>query len=169
MKDMTKEFLAAAFAGESQAHMKYLAFAEQAEKDGKPHIANLFRATAHAERVHATNHLKALGKVAGTADNLGAAKGGEDFEIDEMYPAYRAVAAMQGEKQAERSMVYAEEAEKLHSKLYAAAQAAVAAGEDLAAAKVWVCPVCGYTSLDAAPEKCPVCNALQRVFKEFAA
>jgi rubrerythrin len=149
--------------------MKYLSFAEQAEKDGKPKIANLFRAIAHAERVHATAHLKALGKVGSTLDNLGAAKGGEDYEVDEMYPAFMAVATLQGEKQAERSMHFAIEAEKIHAQLYAAARKAVEAGEDLSAARVWVCPVCGFTALGDAPEKCPVCNALQKVFKEFAA
>lgn len=169
MKAMTKEFLAAAFAGESQAHMKYLAFADQADKEGKPRIATLFRAIAAAERVHATAHLKVLGKVGSTADNLAAAKDGEDFEVAEMYPAYKAVAALQGEKHAERSIVYAEEAEKIHSQLYAAARAALDAGEDLAEARIWVCPGCGFTVLGDPPDACPVCGALKKVFKEFAA
>ncbi len=168
MHAMTKEFLQAAFAGESQAHMKYLAFADKAEKEGKPHIANLFRAVAYAEQVHAINHLKELGGIKGTGDNLVAAKGGEDFEVGEMYAAYLAVAELQAEKGAKRSMTYAIEAEKIHSDLYAAAKAAVDAGEDIAEAKVWVCPVCGWTSTDGElPERCPVCNALKKVFKEF--
>ncbi len=164
---MTEEFLRAAFAGESQAHMKYLAFADKADREGKPNIANLFRAIAYAEQVHATNHLKVLGGIATTGDNLVAAKQGEDFEIEEMYPAYLAVAELQEEKAAQRSMGYAEEAEKGHSVLYAAAKMAVEAGEDLAEAKVWVCPVCGWTTTDELPEKCPVCDALAKVFEEF--
>jgi len=167
---MTEEFLKAAFAGESQAHMKYLAFADKAEKDGKPNIANLFRAIAYAERVHATNHLGALGGIGSTDENLVTAKGGEDFEIQEMYPAYLETARMQGEKKAEKSMGYALDAEKIHSELYAAAKQAVDAGEDIAEAKVWVCPVCGWTYTgDNLPDRCPVCQALAKVFKEFDA
>ncbi len=168
MRPMTEEFLKAAFAGESQAHMKYLAFAEKAEKEGRPRIANLFRAIAYAELVHATNHLEALGGIGSTSENLAAAKGGEDFEIDEMYPAYLANAELQGEKKAERTMRFALEAEKIHSELYAAAKAAVDAGEDIAEAKVWVCPVCGWTSTgEEPPDRCPVCKALAKVFREF--
>ncbi len=168
MNAMTKEFLQAAFAGESQAHMKYLAFADKAEKEGKLNIANLFRAIAYAERVHATNHLKELGGINGTGDNLVAAKSGEDFEIEQMYAAYLAVAELQGEKKAAKVMNFALEAEKCHSGLYAAAKAAVDAGEDIAEVKVWVCPICGWTSSDEnLPERCPVCKALRKVFKEF--
>lgn len=168
MRPMTEEFLKAAFAGESQAHMKYMAFAAKAEKEGKPNIANLFRAIAYAELVHAYNHLEALGGIGSTAENLEAAKGGEDFEIEEMYPAYLATAELQEEKRAVRSMGYALDAEKIHSELYAAAKRAVDAGEDIAEAKVWVCPVCGWTYTgDEPPERCPVCQALAKVFKAF--
>ncbi|NOZ93431.1 MAG: rubrerythrin family protein [Acidobacteria bacterium] len=168
MRPMTEEFLKAAFAGESQAHMKYMAFAAKAEKEGKPNIANLFRAIAFAELVHAHNHLEVLGGIGSTAENLEAAKGGEDFEIDEMYPAYLENARLQGEKKAERSFNFAVEAEKIHSELYAAAKKAVDAGEDLSEAKVWVCPVCGWTFTgDEPPERCPVCQALAKVFKAF--
>jgi rubrerythrin len=169
MHTMTRENLQAAFAGESQAHMKYLAFADKAEREGKPNVANLFRAIAHAEQVHAINHLKELDGIGATADNLVAAKGGEDFEVTEMYAAYLAVAELQEEKRAARSMNYALEAEKLHSQLYAAARAAVDAGEDFAATTAWVCPVCGFTAVgDDVPERCPVCNTVRRVFKEFS-
>ena len=105
-------------AGESQAHIKYLAFAAQAEKEGKPNIARLFEAIAYAEQVHATNHLKELGGIGDTVANLEAAIGGETFEVDEMYAAYLAVAELQGEKGAKRSMTYAIEAEKIHADMY---------------------------------------------------
>lgn len=170
MHSMTEEFLKAAFAGESQAHMKYLAFADVAEKEGKTKIANLYRAIAYAERVHATNHFKVLDGIAATAANLVESKKGEDFEIDEMYPAYKAVAELQGEKKAVQSMNYALEAEKIHSELYAAAKKAVDAGEDISEMKVFVCPICGYTVMgDDVPDRCPVCNALAKIFKEFEA
>lgn len=168
MRAMTKEFLEAAFAGESQAHMKYLAFADVAEKEAKPHIANLYRAIAFAERVHATNHLKALEGISTTPENLVESKGGEDFEIDEMYPAYLAVAELQGEKKAAKSMNFALEAEKLHSELFALAKSVVDEGEDLEEVKAFVCPICGYTVLgDELPDRCPVCNALAKVFQAF--
>jgi rubrerythrin len=170
MRAMTQEFLEAAFAGESQAHMKYLAFADAAEKEGKPRIANLYRAIAFAERVHATNHLKALQGIATTAENLVVSKGGEDFEINEMYPAYSAVAELQDEKKAMQSMHYALEAEKLHSELFALAKSVVDEGEDLGEVKAYVCPICGYTVLgDELPDRCPVCNALAKVFQAFEA
>jgi rubrerythrin len=169
MRPMTEEALKAAFAGESQAHMKYLVFADQADKEGRPNIANLFRAVAHAERIHATNHLKALNGVDGTAHNLEIAKAGEDFEVEEMYPAYLATAELQDEKQAQRSMRYAADAEKVHADLYAAATRAVEAGEDLEAARVQVCPVCGWATTEDLPDRCPVCQALGKVFETFDA
>jgi rubrerythrin len=170
MRAMTRENMQAAFAGESQAHVKYLAFADKAEREGKPNIANLFRAVAQAELVHAINHLKELGGIGSTAENLDEAKGGEDFEVAEMYAAYLAVADLQEEKRAAKSMNYAMEVEKLHSELYAAARAAVDAGEDLSEVTAWVCPVCGFTFLgEEPPERCPVCNALRKTFRQFNA
>ncbi|HSR31748.1 MAG TPA: rubrerythrin family protein [Anaerolineae bacterium] len=167
MKEMTKENLKAAFAGESQAHMKYLAFAAQAEKEGKPNIARLFKAIAHAERVHAINHLKELGAVGDTVDNLGAAITGENFEVDEMYAAYLEVAGLQGEKGAKRSMLYAIEAEKIHASMYDDAKQQAKAGADLEVDEIYVCPVCGFTHIGEPPDRCPVCNAKKEKFTTF--
>jgi len=128
MKEMTKENLRSALAGESQAHVKYLAFAERAVKEGKPNIARLFEAIAYAEQVHAVNHLKELQGVGDTVANLQAAIDGETFEVDEMYAAYLAVADEQGEKGARRSMTYAMEAEKIHADMYGDAVQAARAG-----------------------------------------
>jgi rubrerythrin len=118
MKAMTKENLKAALAGESQAHIKYLAFSAKAEREGKPNIARLFHAIAYAEQVHAVNHFRELGGIGDTVANLQSAIEGEDFEVDEMYAAYLEVAEAQGERGAKRSMTYALEAEKIHSKMY---------------------------------------------------
>ena len=167
MKEMTKENLRAAFAGESQAHMKYLAFAAKAEKEGKPNIARLFRAVAHAEQVHAINHLKELGAVGDTVENLAAAIGGENFEVEEMYAAYLEVAELQGEKGARRSMKYAIEAEKIHAEMYADAKVAAEQGLDLEIAEVYVCPVCGFTHIGEPPDRCPICNAKKEKFRAF--
>jgi len=83
----TEMNLLQAFAGESQANRKYLAFAKQAEKEGHPQVAKLFRAAAEAETVHAHAHLRALGKIGTTEENLKAAIAGETYEFTEMYPA----------------------------------------------------------------------------------
>jgi rubrerythrin len=167
MKEMTKEFLKAAFAGESQAHMKYLAFAAKAEKDGKPNIARLFAAIAYAEQVHATNHLKELGGIGTTVDNLVAAIHGETFEVDEMYAAYLAAAEVQGEKGAKRSMTYAVEAEKIHAEMYSDAKNTAEAGEDIDIGEVYICPVCGFTHIGEPPDRCPVCNVKKERFRAF--
>ncbi|MCB1151723.1 rubrerythrin family protein [bacterium] len=167
MRAMTETNLKDAFAGESQAHMKYLAFAEKAEKDGFPKVALLFRAISYAEQVHAHNHLKVLEGVGDTAANIQAAMAGEVFEVDEMYPAYDAVAALQEEKGALRSIHYALEAEKGHVDLYAEALDAVKGGNDIETESVYVCPVCGHTHAGKPEERCPVCNVPPEKYVAF--
>jgi len=168
MKEMTKENLRSALAGESQAHVKYLAFAERAVKEGKPNIARLFEAIAYAEQVHAVNHLKELQGVGDTVANLQAAIDGETFEVDEMYAAYLAVADEQGEKGARRSMTYAMEAEKIHADMYGDAVQAARAGRDIDIGTVYICPTCGFTHIGPPPERCPVCNMKSERFRAFA-
>ncbi|SNX53145.1 rubrerythrin family protein [Thermoanaerobacterium sp. RBIITD] len=167
MREMTKTNLSAAYAGESQAHMKYQIFADVAEKEGKPNIAKLFRAISYAERVHATNHYNTLGEVGDTVANLDKAIAGETFEVEEMYPAYKAVADLQEEKGANKSYNHAWEAEKLHAQMYKDAKEAALKGEDIKISKVYICPVCGYTTIDTVPEKCPVCGVPRERFIEF--
>lgn len=167
MRKMTQANLEAALAGESQAHIKYLAFADKAERGGYPHVARLFRATAYAERVHATNHLRELGGIGDTVANLAAAIEGENHENTEMYPAFDAVAKLQEEKGAIRSIHYALEAEKIHEVLYGEAKESVAAGEDIEDEPVFVCPVCGHTVIGEAPDRCPVCGLPKNKYREF--
>ena len=167
MKEMTRENLQAALAGESQAAIKYLAFADRAEREGKPNIARLFRAISHAEQVHAINHLRELGKVGTTVDNLASAIAGETFEVDEMYAAYLSVAEAQEEKGAQRTMTYAMEAEKIHAAMYADAKEVAEAGDDLDIDTVYICPVCGFTHIGEPPDRCPVCNAKKERFRAF--
>lgn len=167
MRDMTKGNLGEAYAGESQAHMRYQIFADVAEKEGKPNIAKLFRAISYAELVHATNHYKALDEVKGTVENLEKAIAGETFEVEEMYPAYNAVAELQEEGSAKKSIHYALEAEKIHAKLYTNAKEAALKGEDIKLSKVYICPVCGYTTVDTVPAKCPVCGVSGDRFAAF--
>jgi rubrerythrin len=167
MRKMTEKNMQEAFAGESQAHIKYLAFAKKAEKEGKPNVARLFLAAAFAEEVHAKEHLRVLSGVGDTEENLKSARAGEEFEAEEMYPAYMAVAELQGEEKAQQAIHHAIEAEKLHRQLYDDALSAVQSGGDFTDEQLVVCSVCGYTATGEAPEHCPVCGAPKRLFKSF--
>jgi len=167
MRKMTQANLEEAFAGESQAHMKYLIFADKAEREGFPNVARLFQAIAYAERVHATNHFKALKNLGQTADNLGVAIAGETYEVEEMYPAFLAVAELQGEKVAIRSNTWALKTEKVHAEMYAAAQESVKAQKDTSVGQVYVCPVCGWTGEGEPPDECPLCGAKKEKFVTF--
>jgi rubrerythrin len=157
----TEQNLWAAFAGESQANRKYLAFAKQAEKEGHKRVAKLFRAAAEAETVHAHAHLGVLGGVKTTADNLKEAIAGETHEFKSMYPEMIAAAKADGNKNAERSFSYANAVEKIHADLYQKALDSLGKEEDVT---YWVCYVCGYTCENVAPDKCPVCGAAKKVF-----
>ncbi|MFZ5774828.1 MAG: rubrerythrin family protein [Thermodesulfobacteriota bacterium] len=159
----TEKHLWEAFAGESQANRKYLAFAERAEKDGYKQVARLFRAAAHAETIHAHAHLRALKAIGDTAANLREAIAGETHEFKAMYPGMIEAAKAEGHKAAERSFTYANEVEKIHAALYQKALDNLDSQEDI---PYQVCAVCGYTCEGEAPEKCPVCGANHRAFEE---
>lgn len=163
----TKENLEEAFAGESQANRKYLAFAKKAEAESRPQIARLFRAAAEAETVHAHNHLRALGWLKGTAENLKAAIEGEGFEFKEMYPKFIAEAEKEGNKEAITTFKYANAVEEVHHGLYSEALEKFNAGQDLPAADIHICGVCGYTVAGEAPERCPVCGSVRKVFRRI--
>ncbi|MBI4300038.1 MAG: rubrerythrin family protein [Chloroflexi bacterium] len=167
MRPMTESNLSAAFAGESQAHMRYLIFADKAEAEGKSNIARLYRAIAHAERVHATNHFVELQRLGGTVANLEEGIKGETFEVDEMYPAYFEVAKLQKERGALRSITYALRAEEIHAKLYAEAKAAATAGSDYQMGAVYICETCGHTVIGSAPDVCPICGKPHTSFRKF--
>jgi rubrerythrin len=168
MRKMTENCIKDALAGESQAHVKYSIFAEKATKEGKPNVSRLFHAASFAERVHASRHLKALGGTSGdTTANLEAARGGENFEVEEMYPAFAAVAALQGEKEAAEAIDHAMKAEVDHRAFYDAAIKAVAAGGDLSADPIHVCGFCGHTWTGDIPDKCPICESPSKLFHTF--
>lgn len=159
----TNDNLKEAFAGESQANQKYKAFAKKAEKEGFANIAKLFRTTAEAERIHAEGHLKALDMIASTADNLQAAIAGETDEYTNMYPPMAELATEEGHK-AKIMFNFALEAEKVHANIYTKALEAVKNGVDMDVSDFYLCTICGYIELGSAPDKCPVCNALGKVF-----
>jgi rubrerythrin len=157
-----------AFAGESQANRKYLAFAKKAEEDDFAQVAKLFRAAAEAETVHAHAHLRVMGGIKGTAENLEEAMEGEGFEFQQMYPEFLAEAQTEGMKPAEFSFKNALAVEEIHHGLYSKALESVKAGKDLSDTPIYVCPVCGNTVEGGVPEQCPICNVPGERFVEIA-
>ena len=161
----TEEFLMEAFAGESQANRKYSAFAAQADKEGYPQAARLFRAAAEAEAVHSANHLRALKAIKSTKENLREAIAGETHEFKEMYPEMIAAAKAEGAKEAERSFNYANAVEEYHARLYHGVLESLEEKKEIY--PYYVCPVCGMTVEKEAPEKCPVCGVKGSMFKKI--
>jgi len=153
----TDENLKAAFAGESQANRMYLAFAKKAEEEGSTQIAKLFKAAAEAETVHALNHLRVMGQVKTTADNLGTSVSGETYEFKSMYPKMIEEAKAEGNKKAVQSFDYANKVEQIHANLYQKALDALKNNKPVPAADIFVCPVCGNTFEGKAPDICPIC------------
>jgi rubrerythrin len=160
----TIEHLKEAFAGESQANRKYLAFAKKADQEGFPMAARLFRAAAAAETVHAHAHLKVLGGIKSTKENLMAAIEGETHEFKSMYPQMIADATAEGNAQAKKSFEYANDVEKVHADLY---KKMLDNLDNQTMVDVSICPVCGWTVEGEVPEKCPVCNTLKKFFERI--
>lgn len=154
----TVENLKEAFAGECQAYRKYQEFARRADRDGRPNIARLFRATAEAERIHAEAHLAALDGVGSTVENLTAAIAGETHEFTEMYPPMLKQAEAEKHR-AKRMFGYAVQAEAVHAQLYRRARDAAQRGQDLAETSFYLCPVCGHIEFGQPPATCPICGA----------
>jgi rubrerythrin len=152
----TLENLQSAFAGESQANRRYLAFAKKAEQEGLPQVAKLFRAAAQAETIHAHNHLRTMGEIKSTAENLKVAVQGENYEAVTMYPEFIEVAEAEQDKKALTTFRWAMEVEKEHESLYRKALECLDAPQE--SFDYYVCPICGSTHEGRAPEKCPVCG-----------
>lgn len=163
----TEQNLAEAFAGESQANRKYLAFGEAAAKEGLAQVAKLFRAVAAAETIHAHAHLRAMGGVKATVDNLKEAIAGEKHEFEEMYPGFVATAQAEGARIAEISMKRAMDVEVVHHGLFTEALTAVDGGKDLPEGKIHVCAICGHTVIGDVPDQCPVCKAKASAYSEI--
>lgn len=160
----TEENLKEAFAGESQANRRYLAFAKKADAEGYPGIARLFRATAEAETVHAHAHLRVLGSVKSTKENLHEAMEGESYEFKSMYPDFAREAKAEHNNAALASFQNAMTVEEVHFGLFSKAAEALAAGNDLTERPIFVCSVCGNTITGEVPGTCPVCGASKDKF-----
>ncbi len=161
----TIENLQEAFAGESQANRRYLAFAKKAEDEGYSVVAKLFRAVAAAETVHAHNHLRIMGGVGDTTENLKAAISGENYEITTMYPGFIETAEAEEEKRALTSFKWAWDVEKEHEELFKAFLKDL--GAEAKEIEIYVCPVCGHTHIGTPPERCPVCGTPQKRFEKI--
>jgi len=167
MKKVVEDNLKTAFAGESQAHLKYQVFADKAESERLPNVARLFQAASFSEQKHAANHLRAMAGVGKTADNLKAALEGETYEVTKMYPEFIREAQEQKEKEAIFPNRAAMAAEKVHAGLYEKALQGLSQGHDLDATPIHVCGVCGFTVEGEAPDKCPICGAPKQKFVKF--
>ena len=161
----SEQFLKEAFAGESQANRKYLAFGAKAEQEGHPQVARLFRAAGEAETIHAHNHLRALNGIHSTKENLQEAVAGETHEFKKMYPEMIEAAKAEGNKAAERTFSYANEVEKVHAQLYQKLLDNLGSPQENY--PYYVCPICGHTEEKHAPGICPVCGAKGEMFKRI--
>ena len=157
----TQENLMAAFAGESQANRKYLAFANQAEKEGKPGLAKLFRAAAEGETIHALHHFANAGQVKSSKENLEAAIAGETHEFTEMYPGFIATAEAEGQTAAKIGFIGANAIEQTHAELF---KDALAKDGDIEEKTYYICSICGHPHVGEAPDACPVCKAPKAKF-----
>ena len=160
----TTDDLKAAFAGESQANRKYLAFAAVAKAEGKTNLARLFMAVAEGETIHALKHFKTLGEINSSLENVKTALAGETYEIETMYPEFIKDAQAEGEKLAEMSFTAANEVEKNHQKQFSAALVSVEAGNDIEEAQYHVCSVCGNLFDGELPDNCPICKVPKEKF-----
>jgi len=163
----TRDNLDSAFGGESRAHMNYLLYSGRAKEDGFKNVSRLFYATSYAESVHARNHANVLGTINSTSENLKSAVGGETYETKEMYPAFYDVAVKENNTKAQETFREAGAVEAVHAGLYETAKKSVDSGKDMEIKTIYVCPVCGNTFVDSAPDKCPICNTPSTQFVQF--
>ena len=163
----TRENAMEAFAGESQANRKYSAFSEKAAEEGFRNIAILYKAASEAEAIHAKKLLKVLAAVENTEKNLGASIAGETHEYTSMYPEFVRQAETEKRTDAVLAFTYAMKAEQVHATLYKKALDALKAGHDIGREKIFLCPVCGNIEIGKAPEKCPICAAFGKQFREI--
>ena len=164
----TEKNLLAAFAGESQARNKYTYFASTAKKEGYEQISEIFLKTADNEKEHAKLWLKELCGIGTTAENLGAAADGENFEWTDMYEGFAKTAEEEGFAELAAKFRGVAAIEKEHEERYRALLRNIETATvfEKSEVKVWECRNCGHIVVGtAAPEKCPVCNHPQAYFE----
>jgi rubrerythrin len=167
MRKLSQEGLEAAFVRESQAVLNYIAFAERADREGRPQVARLFRAVAASERAHAVGHLLALQQVGDSNQNVDVALAEESFQFEEFYPSYMEIAKNQKEEAAFVAMHRAMVSEKTHEMLFGRAKQALSDGRDTSLLTLWVCPVCGFFIEGVPPDTCPICSTAKELFEQY--
>ncbi|MEI8343755.1 MAG: rubrerythrin family protein [Candidatus Moraniibacteriota bacterium] len=163
----TQENLKAAFAGESQANRRYLAFAQVAEKEGKPNLAKLFRVVAEGEAIHALNHLRVSGEVNNSIENVKAAIVGETYEVETMYPNFLAQAQEENNGSAGITFMGANAVEKTHQAAFVKALDSVEVGKDIEEVQYQICSICGELFEGEVPDNCPICKAPKEKFYQI--
>jgi rubrerythrin len=157
----TDQNLKTAFAGESQANRRYLAYAQRAADEYKEGVYKLFRAIAEGETIHALKHLQHMKAVKSTRENIEEAMSGEMHEFTTMYPQMIAEAKEEGAQGAEITLTHAMEVEKVHHDLL---RQALDDPDAFPVQDYYICRACGYIATQAAPETCPVCGAVSSAF-----
>jgi rubrerythrin len=167
MGEKTQSNLYKAFVGEAKAVFRLQAYAEKAEQEELPQIAALFRAVAEAERVHTVRNLKLLGEVVvkDTETNLQASFQREEMAGGVFYPQFIREAEEEEDRRAAISFSQARDVEERHATLYKRALRHMIANTT---PMYFVCEVCGYVAEGEAPERCPICNAPRKQFKQIA-
>ena len=164
----TEKNLEAAFAGESMARNKYTYFASKAKKEGFEQIAAIFEETANNEKEHAKLWFKELEGIGDTAQNLGAAADGENYEWTDMYEGFAKTAEQEGFPVLAARFRMVAAIEKQHEERYRALLKNVETAKvfEKSEVKVWECRNCGHIVVGTnAPEICPVCNHPQSYFE----
>ena len=164
----TEQNLMAAFAGESEARNKYTYFASKAKKDGFEQIAALFLKTADNEKEHAKLWFKELNGIGDTAENLGAAAAGENYEWTDMYAGFAETAEKEGFPELAKKFRLVAAIEKHHEERYRALLRNVETAQVFAKSevKVWECRNCGHIVVGTnAPEVGPTCDHPQSYFE----
>ena len=156
-----------AFAGESQANRKYMAFSEKAAAEGFNNVATLYKAASEAEAIHAKKLLKVLNAIESTQKNLETSIAGETHEFTHMYPEFIKVAETEGKSDALLAFTHAMKAEQVHATLYKKALDMVKSGKDIGREKIFLCPVCGNIEVGKVPDKCPICGVFGKQFREI--
>ena len=169
----TEENLRTAFAGESQAHTKYLYYASKASKDGYVQIGKMFEETARNEKEHAKMWFKLLhdGGVPSTEENLADAAAGENYEWTDMYAGFAKTAREEGFDEIaflfEKVGAVGEAQGGRYRKVLKNIQDGVVCSRD--GDGIWECSNCGHIVMGKkAPEVCPVCNHPKSYFQSKA-
>jgi rubrerythrin len=162
---VARDALQQAYAGEAKAALRLKAYAQKADEEGFPQIAQLFRVIARSEEIHGTRALKALKEIKSTEENLAESFESEQGVAEVAYAEFVRQAEAEGNRAAVLHFSQSKDVEETHAKLYKEAMAHFMEERETT---YYVCLVCGYVADGVLPEQCPVCGADQKQFIRFA-